>query len=63
MFENLPDLIPPQLARREWHFSNQTIYRLVRIPGLGIRIGNRFFFIKKNFIQWIEQESMKEKAI
>ena len=63
MFDNLPDLIKPQLLKKERHFSNQTVYRLVKTPGLGVQIGKRFYFIKKNFINWLQEESLKEKVI
>jgi hypothetical protein len=62
MFENWPDLVAPQRVKKDCHFSNQTVYALVKIPGLGVQIGKRLYFLKKNFIQWLEQESLKEKT-
>lgn len=63
MFENWPDLVAPSRVKKDCHFSNQTVYRLVKIPGLGVQIGKRFYFIKKNFIQWLEEKSKEGKAI
>lgn len=62
MFESWPELVPPQRVKRDLHFSNQTVYSLVKQPGLGVQIGKRFYFIKKNFIQWLQEESLKEKV-
>lgn len=63
MFEKWDDLVRPQRVKKDCHFSNQTVYRLVKTPGLGVQIGKRFYFIKKNFIKWLEDESLKEKVI
>jgi hypothetical protein len=62
MFNEWPELIPPQRVKKDLHFGNKTVYALVKTPGLGIRINNRFYFLKKNFIQWMEQESLKDKS-
>jgi hypothetical protein len=63
MFDQWPELVSPQRARKDLHLGNKNIYNLVKSPGLGIQIGQRYFFIKKNFIAWLERESMKEKSV
>lgn len=54
MLEHFGSLIRPQEAKKELRMSNKTIYALVKTPGIGTQVGNRFYFLKDRLIQWLE---------
>jgi hypothetical protein len=52
--EQFGSLMKPSEVKKALRWSNKTTYSLVKTPGIGTQVGNRFYFLKDRLIQWLE---------
>ncbi|MGE5559400.1 MAG: hypothetical protein ACM3WV_12465 [Bacillota bacterium] len=63
MFEKYTgELLTPPQARKALRLGNLKIYALVKTPGLGLKMGKRFYFIRENLERYLQEESLKMRA-
>jgi hypothetical protein len=62
MFENWSDLQPAAPAQKDLHMSPKKFYPWICKSNFSVRIGNKLYIVKSKFLQYLEEESKKDKT-